>query len=185
MIRYLAVTIALLLSVTPGAAHAQEAEAIGSIDQLAGFIRWGGVVTSAFVVTGAWMLLRVVGGFVTGFSAQFSVRRLFLKKLQTIVQFVVFIATTIAVIALSFQIDATVLALIGGSVAVAVGFAVKDLVASFIAGIIIWAWRFIIATKFSTLPATPSASATEASLPLCARSCRAAVRPRSASSWCR
>ncbi len=137
MIRYLAVTIALLLSVTPGAAHAQEAEAIGSIDQLAGFIRWGGVVTSAFVVTGAWMLLRVVGGFVTGFSAQFSVRRLFLKKLQTIVQFVVFIATTIAVIALSFQIDATVLALIGGSVAVAVGFAVKDLVASFIAGIII------------------------------------------------
>jgi small-conductance mechanosensitive channel len=137
MIPRLAVIIALLLSVTPGPAHAQDAQAIGSIDELAGFIRWSGVVTSAFVVTGTWMLLRVVGGFVTGFSAQFSVRRLFLKKLQTIIQFVVFIATTITVIALSFRIDATVFALIGGSVAVAVGFAVKDLVASFIAGIII------------------------------------------------
>ncbi|HOY76986.1 MAG TPA: mechanosensitive ion channel [Hyphomonadaceae bacterium] len=125
------------LIAVPQAALAQEAPAIDSIDQLASIIRWSGVVTSLFVIAGAWMLLRVVGGFVAGFSAQFSVRRLFMKKLQTIVQFIVFIATTIAVVTLSFQIDATVLAIIGGSVAVAVGFAVKDLVASFIAGIII------------------------------------------------
>lgn len=38
-----------------------------------------------------------------------------------------------------------------------------------------WPWRFIMSTKFSTVPATPSASATAASLPLCT------ISPRSSS----
>jgi hypothetical protein len=38
-----------------------------------------------------------------------------------------------------------------------------------------WAWRFIMATKFSIVPPTPSASAMAASLPLCT------IRPRSSS----
>ena len=123
------------LAVLPAAA--QNASDIEAVSQLANMVRWGGVATSIFVIAGAWMLNRVVAGFVSGLSAQFSTQRLFLKKVQTIIQFLVFIVTTIVVIALSFEIDQTVLALIGGSVAVAVGFAVKDLVASFIAGIII------------------------------------------------
>ena len=39
-----------------------------------------------------------------------------------------------------------------------------------------WAWRFIMPTKTSTEPPTPSASATAASLPLCT------IRPFSSSS---
>ena len=49
----------------------------------------------------------------------------------------VYVAATIAVIMLSFRLEKEVLALIGGTIAVSVGFAVKDLVASFIAGIMI------------------------------------------------
>jgi small-conductance mechanosensitive channel len=118
-------------------AHAQAAPDIDAVAQLAGTIRWGGVVTSLFVIAGAWLVLRLIAGFVTGFSAQFSVRRLTLKKFQTIVQFIIFIATTIVVFTLSFRINQTVLALVGGSIAVAIGFALRDLIASFIAGIII------------------------------------------------
>lgn len=127
----------LLWPLAAASAFAQEAPDADSFARLATMVRWSGVVTSMFVVFGAWALLRVVSGFVNAFSAQFSVRRLALKKMETILQFVVFIATTVAVVTLSLEIDPTVLAIIGGSVAVAVGFAVKDLVASFIAGIII------------------------------------------------
>lgn len=131
----LALLLATLAVALP--AHAQEAPSVEALSQLAGLIRWSGVATSLVLIAGAWMLLRLVSGFVSGFSAQFSVRRLLLKKVETVIQFLVFIITSVVVIVLSFQIDATVLAIIGGSVAVAVGFAVKDLVASFIAGIII------------------------------------------------
>jgi small-conductance mechanosensitive channel len=129
--------LALMCGFAASPAFAQETTDADSLARLAAMVRWSGVVTSLFVVGGAWALLRVVSGFVNAFSAQFSVRRLAMKKLETILQFVVFIATTIAVVTLSLEIDPTVLAIIGGSVAVAVGFAVKDLVASFIAGIII------------------------------------------------
>lgn len=118
-------------------ASAQAVSDLDGVSQLANLVRWSGVVTSIFLVVGAWMLMRVAGGFVSGLSSRFTARRLLFKKVQTIIQFLVFVVTTIVVITLSFEIDQTVLAVIGGSIAVAVGFAVKDLVASFIAGIII------------------------------------------------
>lgn len=118
-------------------ASAQAVSDLDAVSQLANLVRWSGVVTSIFVVAGAWMLMRVAGGFVSGLSSRFTARRLLFKKVQTIIQFLVFVIITIVVVTLSFEIDQTVLAVIGGSIAVAVGFAVKDLVASFIAGIII------------------------------------------------
>ncbi len=133
--KLLMLLLACAIAGTP--AFAQAPTNADSLSRLATMVRWSGVVTSIFVVGGAWALLRVASGFVNAFSARFSVRRLALKKMETILQFVVFIATTIAVVTLSLEIDPTVLAIIGGSLAVAVGFAVKDLVASFIAGIII------------------------------------------------
>ncbi len=126
-----------LSALVVGSADAQQVADMEAVTQLANLVRWSGVITSMMLIAGAWMFMRVMSGFIAGVSSQFSVRRLTLKKIETIVQFVLFIGTTFAVIALSFRIDQTVLALIGGSVAVAVGFAVKDLVASFIAGIII------------------------------------------------
>ncbi len=120
-----------------GTSSAQSVSDVDAMSQLANLVRWSGVLTSVFVIAGTWMLMRVVSGFVSGLSSQFSARRLLFKKIQTIIQFLVFVITTVVVITLSFEIDQTVLALIGGSIAVAVGFAVKDLVASFIAGIII------------------------------------------------
>ncbi len=111
-----------------------DAEVVNKISRI---IRWSGVLTSLFIIAGAWALLRVINRFIAAFSSEFSSRRLTLQKLSTLTQFVIYIATTVIVLLLSFRLDDTALALIGGTAAVAVGFAVKDLVASFIAGVIV------------------------------------------------
>lgn len=132
-LRHFALMAALLLSAAPAAAQDAEID----VAQLGDFIRWSGVVTSLFVLAGAWFLLKLLSGFVNRFSSQYAARRLAMQKVATFAKFFIFIATGVIVIALSFRVDSTLLALIGGTVAVAVGFALKDLVASFVAGIMI------------------------------------------------
>ena len=127
---------ALAVGAWPPLAVAQEAEP-EAISQLAHLIRWSGVVTSAFVIAGVWFGLRLTRDFFERLSKQFPARRLFLQKIATILQFVAYIVTAVVVLALSIQVDQTVLALIGGTFAVSVGFAIRDVVASFIAGIMI------------------------------------------------
>lgn len=134
--RILASAVFLAGAMMPAAALAQSAAPV-DVSQLSNFVRWTGVVTSLFVIVGAWILLRVLAGFVDRFGSQFAARRLTMQKIATIAQFMIFIVTAVLVLALSFRIDRTVLTLIGGTAAVAIGFALKDLVASFIAGIII------------------------------------------------
>nr|WP_157595308.1 mechanosensitive ion channel domain-containing protein [Plesiocystis pacifica] len=111
-----------------------DAEVMG---QFARMIRWSGVATSIAVLFGAWLLIRFTRDLVERLGKQFASRRLLFKKFETFFQFFVYVSTGLAVILLSFRVDEKVLAVIGGTVAVSVGFAVKDVVASFIAGIMI------------------------------------------------
>ncbi len=109
----------------------------GDIGAIADLVRWTGVLTSLVVVLGALFALRFLRESVERLSTRFAARRLLFQKLATFMQFGVYVGTAIAVIVMSLRLDATALALIGGTVAVSVGFAIKDLVASFIAGITI------------------------------------------------
>lgn len=124
------------LAAVAARAGAQDTQPL-DVAQLGNFVRWSGVVTSLFVLLGAWFLLKLLSGFVNRFSTQFASRRLAMQKVATFVKFLIFVATGVIVIALSFRVDSTLLALLGGTAAVAIGFAMKDLVASFIAGIMI------------------------------------------------
>jgi small-conductance mechanosensitive channel len=108
-----------------------------AILQISQSIRWGGVLTSVFVIIGAWVALRFFNNFVENLGEQFTTRRMLFQRVGTIGQFFVYIATIATVVALSVRFDDKVLALLGGTAAVAVGFAIRDLVASFIAGIMI------------------------------------------------
>lgn len=133
---------ALLLSLIPALALAGPEESLEPpppevMDQLTNMIRWSGVLTSIVVIFGAWLAIRFINDSVERLSKQFANRRLLLHKVATILQFVIYVSTGAAVLLLSFVLDAGVLAVIGGTVAVSVGFAVKDVVASFIAGIMI------------------------------------------------
>lgn len=113
---------------------APDMEALGQIARL---VRWSGVFTSLFVIAGAAIAMRFLRQSVGTLSMRFPNRRLLLQKVATFAQFMLYVGTTLTVVLLSFDINDSVIALIGGTIAVSVGFAVKDLVASFIAGIMI------------------------------------------------
>lgn len=131
MLRLVAAGAVLLVSAP---VRAQEAPDFG---RLAEFVRWGGVAASIPVVVGALFLIRIVEDFGDRLSARFSNRRPTIQKVQTTIRFFVYIATVAIAASLSIRLDPTALTVIGGALAFAVGFALRDLVASFIAGITI------------------------------------------------
>ncbi|MDP3237672.1 MAG: mechanosensitive ion channel family protein [Myxococcales bacterium] len=126
------VAVAWALCATP--AFADEAPDLGTLAQ---FVRWGGVAASVPILIAALFLLRLVENAGDRLSVRFSNRRPTIQKVQTIVRFALYIVAFSLVIGLSIRLDPTALTVIGGALAFAVGFALRDLVASFIAGITI------------------------------------------------
>ncbi|MDD9931992.1 MAG: mechanosensitive ion channel [Myxococcales bacterium] len=129
----LAATAALLL---PSVATAQDLD-VESLKEIARLIRWGGAASSVLVVFAAWLALRFLRSTVERLSQQFVQWRLWLHQAETIAQFLVYVVTFIAVLMLSFRLDSRTLTVIGGGLAVSFGFAIKDLVASVVSGVVI------------------------------------------------
>ena len=113
------------------------ADPVEDMKNFASLIRWSGVLLSIGLFFVAWLALRFVDSVVKAISSQFAQRRMLLQKLQSFFQFFVYMSTGISMFLFSFRIDERVLALIGGTIAVSVGFALKDLTASFVAGLTI------------------------------------------------
>jgi small-conductance mechanosensitive channel len=122
----------LLLLATP--AMAQDTP---DVTKLVGVIRWSGILLSVFVIVGAVVALRVVGDLSTRLSRRFANRRPTIQKGESIIRFATYIVAIAMALALSFKLDATTLAVVGGSLAVAIGLSLQNLVSSFIAGITI------------------------------------------------
>lgn len=128
----------LILSVTASTAFAVDGEAsLDNLQDFASLIRWSGVFASMVIILCAWLLLRFIDSLVSNIGDQFVQRRMLLQKLQSFFQFFVYMSTAVSVFMLSFRVDERILALIGGTIAVSVGFALKDLTASFVAGLTI------------------------------------------------
>lgn len=100
-------------------------------------VRWSGLVTAAFVIAGAYLLLRFLSTTVQRLSVRFSHRRLLLQNGETFLRFIVYIVTAMAVIAASFKLDGNLITVMGGTVIFTVGFALKDLAAAVLAGMTI------------------------------------------------
>ncbi len=131
-----AVTLAALCCVLllPSTALAQDAPDLGKIAE---FIRWGGVFLSVFVLVGSVVARRIIEGLALRVSRRFSKHRLLIQKLESFVRFGIYIVTGGLCLSLSIRLDSTALTVIGGALAFSVGFAMRDLVAAFIAGITI------------------------------------------------
>ena len=127
-------TFALATLWAPGAL-AQDAPP--DFAQLAGFVRWGGVLLSVTVIVAAIVVLRLLGSLAANVSHRFTSRRLLVQKVESFTRFLLYVATAAICIGLSIRLDSTALTVIGGALAFAVGFAMRDLVAAFIAGITI------------------------------------------------
>lgn len=130
--RRVAALALVLANATP--AFAQDAPDIGKIAEL---IRWGGVTASIPVIFLAYVAIRLVETFGERLGERFSSNRPTIQKVQTSVRFLIYLGTVVIVTALSIRLDSTALTVIGGALAFAVGFALRDLVASVIAGITI------------------------------------------------
>jgi small-conductance mechanosensitive channel len=116
------------------AAEPAEPDTVKTITQM---IRWTGLAASVFVIAAAWLLLRFTARLVEQLGTAFGDYRLTLQKISAFFRFGIFFATISSVILLSLEISREVMAILGGTAAVAVGFAMKDLVASLVAGVMI------------------------------------------------
>lgn len=114
---------------------AEESAGAESFQQIASLVRWSGVFFSVLIVAGTWLLLKFMSSVVDTVGSQFVQYRMLLQKLQSFLQFFIYMTAGVVVFILSFRINDHILALIGGTLAVSVGFALKDLAASFIAGL--------------------------------------------------
>jgi small-conductance mechanosensitive channel len=109
-----------------------EAQIIAALPRM---IRWSGVALSLVIVLGAWLLLRFTGRLADNLGEVFADKRLLFQKLNTFLRFTVYLVAVVSVVLLSFRVSTQVLAVLGGTMAVAVGFALKDLAASVVAGV--------------------------------------------------
>lgn len=99
--------------------------------------RWEGVLASIVLIFVAWLVLRFVDRLVEKLGVIFADRRLLIHKLSAFFHFAVYIITIVSVVLLSFKISKEVLVILSGTGAVAVGFAMKDIAASLMAGVMI------------------------------------------------
>ncbi|RTZ16832.1 mechanosensitive ion channel [Vibrio aquaticus] len=132
MIRILFVILSSFIALP--ALATEEMANVDNITQIASLIRWSGVFFSFLVIAATWLLLKFINSLVESVGSQFAQYRMLLQKLQSFMQFFIYMSAGILVFMMSFRINDQILALIGGTLAVSVGFALKDLAASFIAG---------------------------------------------------
>ncbi len=123
-----------VVMLAPTVAYADD---VPDLSKMAALIRWTGVVASVPLIVGAMLLIRMVERTGDRIASRMPNRRPTVQKVQTSLRFLLYIAAFSLAIGLSFRLDSTSLAVIGGSLAVAVGFALRDLVASFVAGVTI------------------------------------------------
>jgi len=129
--------VLLLLVPSVLAQEAQPPPEVEAITTLTHMIRWNGVAASFFIIAGAWLLLRFVDKLVVNLGNLFADRRLLLQKLTAFFHFGVYLVTIVVVVLLSFEVNREILAILGGTIALASGFALKDSVASLVAGVMI------------------------------------------------
>jgi len=113
------------------------AEDVPDFGKLVQFVQWGGVVLSIPIIIVGMFVLRMVEKFSARLGERFANRRLNIQKFESITRFIIYLGMVAVCIGLSFRLDPTALAVIGGALAFAVGFAMRDVVAAFIAGVII------------------------------------------------
>lgn len=92
---------------------------------------------SLLVLVGAMVLMRVVTRTANALGERFTERRLRIKQVSTILRFTILFLTTLMIVSSVFQLTNELILAVGGTVAVAMGFAFKDLLASLVAGIIL------------------------------------------------
>jgi small-conductance mechanosensitive channel len=108
----------------------------GDVDVLS-TIRLTGLFTGLLVLVGTWFAVRVMTGTLGRLGDRFTDKRLLLNQISTLTRFIVYLGGIAVAISLSIRLSKEVVLALTGTAAVTIGFALKDLAASVLAGIII------------------------------------------------
>ncbi|MBX3205665.1 MAG: mechanosensitive ion channel [Labilithrix sp.] len=100
-------------------------------------IRVGGLATAVLVLAGTYVLVRFTTSALQGVGARWADKRLLINQVATLLRFVIWLVGLGIALALSVNLTREVLLALGGTAAVTIGFALKDLAASILAGVII------------------------------------------------
>lgn len=110
---------------------------VASIDNLVSVIKWGGLVSAAVILVLTYFASELVGAAFSRLSGKANRQRLLLHQIGAFARFGVYLlGSFLAVISAVDLREETILAL-SGTAAVAVGFALKDLASSVLAGLTI------------------------------------------------
>lgn len=103
--------------------------------QVLRFIRPGGIATALLIFAVVWFVVQLLRKAGEQLGDRMVDRRLTISQVVTILRFVIYIGGFAAAIPVVFALTNEMLIALGGTIAVTVGFALKDLAASIIAGI--------------------------------------------------
>lgn len=101
------------------------------------FIRVAGLLPALLVLVGTWMSAALVGRFMARLGQRFTDKRLLLEQAATLLRFFFYLGGIAAALLLSFNLSDQAMLALGGTIAVTLGFAFKDLAASVLAGLTI------------------------------------------------
>jgi small-conductance mechanosensitive channel len=101
------------------------------------FIRLAGVLPAVIVLFATWIVVQGTASFFRRLGDRFTERRLLLQQVGTVVRFAFYFAGIAAATLLVFRLSEQMLIAVGGTLAVAIGIAMKDLAASILAGLMI------------------------------------------------
>jgi len=126
--------VAALAASLPFEALAQD---LGGSARIFEFIRPAGFLIAAIAIALAIVTLRVLARFTERFGARFTDRRLLAHQVHTILRFVIYVITIGVVVSSVISLEREAILALSGVLAVALGFALKDLASAVIAGLII------------------------------------------------
>jgi small-conductance mechanosensitive channel len=134
--RFFLLTTALAALMLPLEALAQE-DAAKSAAKFFEVFRVSGLVPALLVLAVAIVLLRFISGAASRLGRRFAEHRLLIQQISTVLRFAIYFVTFILLVRSLFRLDDKTMLAISGTIAVAMGFALKDLAASVLAGIMI------------------------------------------------
>ncbi|MGB0680030.1 MAG: mechanosensitive ion channel family protein [Polyangiales bacterium] len=103
--------------------------------QLFAMVRVSGLLPAAMVIALAWLAAHGLTLFVERLGRTFTDRRLALQQFGTLARFLIYTVAAVAALGFAFRFSKEMLLAVGGTVAVALGIAVKDIAAAVIAGL--------------------------------------------------
>jgi small-conductance mechanosensitive channel len=100
-------------------------------------VSYSGLMTSLVLLAVTWFMVQLLTRFFTRLGDRFSDRRLLIKQIGTLLRFTLYAGGISAALLLSLNLTDQMMLALGGTIAVTLGIAFKDLATSVVAGVII------------------------------------------------